>query len=331
MKVSVIIPVYNVEKYIERCARSLFEQTLEELEFVFVDDCSPDNSVEILESIIEDYPNRREQIKILRHETNKGNSVARNTGLSVVSGEYIAYCDSDDWVEPTMYEELYIKASTENADIVWSDFIMNFNYGERIIKMMPPDKNKKKTIEQYLVFGWNVLVNMLVKRLLYEKNNLTLYENYNFTEDYGLAIRLLYYATKVSYIEKAFYHYNRENQSSIVHQELRKDKREKMVNDEVGVCLLINDFFLQKGAYETFEKELSWRMLKAKRGWLYDRKHWNDYAEICPEVDKFYNTNPLVSKKDLLCHKLFQCSCTRPLILVVVFLEKLYNIIRIVK
>lgn len=106
-KVSVIIPVYGVEKYIERCARSLFEQTLEDMEFIFVDDSTRDNSIDILLEVINEYPQRKNQIKILTHEVNKGLPAARQTGIKAAKGDYIAHCDSDDWVTPNAYQEMY--------------------------------------------------------------------------------------------------------------------------------------------------------------------------------------------------------------------------------
>ena len=81
VRISVIVPIYNVKLYIERCVRSLMEQTLENIEFIFVNDCTPDDSMDILHYVLEEYPKRREQIKIIEHETNRGISAVRNTGL----------------------------------------------------------------------------------------------------------------------------------------------------------------------------------------------------------------------------------------------------------
>ena len=94
-KISIIVPIYNVEQYIERCARSLFEQTYDDIEYVFVDDCSPDNSLNILYEVLNDYPHRISNVKIIRHIENKGLTAARNSGLEVATGDYIAHCDSD--------------------------------------------------------------------------------------------------------------------------------------------------------------------------------------------------------------------------------------------
>lgn len=122
--VSVIVPVYRAEKFIQQCARSLFEQTLEEMEFIFVNDCTPDSSMVILREIIKEYPNRARQVRIVEHDQNKGSATARNTGLDNARGSYIIYCDSDDWVEREMYEKMIKKAFDDKADIVGCDFIM---------------------------------------------------------------------------------------------------------------------------------------------------------------------------------------------------------------
>ena len=99
-KVSVIIPIYKVEKFIERCVCSLMEQTLQEVEYIFVDDATPDKSIEVLERCLTLYPNRKSVI--LHHAQNQGLPAARNTGLQVASGKYIFHCDSDDYVEQDM-------------------------------------------------------------------------------------------------------------------------------------------------------------------------------------------------------------------------------------
>ena len=94
--VSILIPVYNVEKYIERCARSIFEQTYQNLEIIFVDDCTPDNSIEILRRVLGDYPYRQPQTHIIRHDHNRGLGAARNTAMDAATGDYIYFIDSDD-------------------------------------------------------------------------------------------------------------------------------------------------------------------------------------------------------------------------------------------
>ena len=107
-KVSVIVPIYNVERFIERCVKSLMEQTLQDVEYIFVDDAATDNSMKILAATLSIYSDQN--IRILVHQENKGLPAARNTGLAVATGEYVFHCDSDDYMEKDMLEALYKKA-----------------------------------------------------------------------------------------------------------------------------------------------------------------------------------------------------------------------------
>src|SRR5690606_34101887 len=105
--ISVVIPIYNVEKYIERCVRSLFEQTLQNVEYIFVDDSSLDRSVEIVKQILNEYVDRQSHVHFVEHPQNRGLPAARNSGVSKAKGDYIFHCDSDDWLEKDALYELY--------------------------------------------------------------------------------------------------------------------------------------------------------------------------------------------------------------------------------
>ena len=134
MKISVVIPVYKVENYIERCVRSLMEQTFQDVEFLFVDDASPDRSMEIVRQITSSY---KRNVRFLKHDENRGLPSARNTGLRAAEGEYIYHCDSDDWLEPTMLEKMAGAAMAKDADFVYCDFYLSFAGSERY--MPTPD------------------------------------------------------------------------------------------------------------------------------------------------------------------------------------------------
>ena len=135
-KVSVIVPIYKVEPFIGRCAQSLMEQTLTDVEFIFVDDASPDSSISVLRKVIAKYSERNKHVKVLTHAENKGLPAARNTGLAVAHGEYIFHCDSDDFIELGMLEQLYRKAIETDADIVWCDWWLSFAKNERYMKQL---------------------------------------------------------------------------------------------------------------------------------------------------------------------------------------------------
>lgn len=100
IKLSVIIPFYGVEKYIARCTESLMRQTMQDdIEFIFINDTTIDDSLDILKKVLSEYPERKEQVSILHHEKNKGLPAARNTGFAAARGKYIYHCDSDDYLE----------------------------------------------------------------------------------------------------------------------------------------------------------------------------------------------------------------------------------------
>lgn len=121
-QVSILVPVYGVEKYIERCARSVFEQTYKDLDIVFVDDCTPDKSIEILKTVLEDYPERKEQTRILRHDHNRGLSAARNTAVDTAHGRYIYFLDSDDTITSDCIEALVEAMHSGDWDMVTADY-----------------------------------------------------------------------------------------------------------------------------------------------------------------------------------------------------------------
>ena len=120
-KVSVVIPVYRVEAYMERCAVSLFSQTLEDMEFIFVDDGSPDRSMDILREVLQRYPDRIPQTRLEAMPVHSGLAAVRKKGLLTASGDFVITCDSDDYVDPDMYGELYRSAILQEADLVQCD------------------------------------------------------------------------------------------------------------------------------------------------------------------------------------------------------------------
>lgn len=208
-KVSVIIPIYGVEKYIERCARSLFEQTLDDMEFVFVNDCTKDKSIEVLKKVIEKYPHRKEQIVILHHLNNKGLSYARETGINVAKGEFIGHCDSDDWVEKDMYENMYKHAVKYSHDYV--KCAHRKTNGNQTIKIMRAFADANLSVEKachYLLHfnGWNSIWDTIIHRDVYKKAKLQ-YTDKAMLEDLYLTSQLLPCANSVSYLDKVFYNY----------------------------------------------------------------------------------------------------------------------------
>ena len=113
--VSVIVPVYGVERYIERCAVSLFEQTYKDIEYIFVNDATPDKSIEVLKTVMERYPERAKAVRIVEHPQNRGVSAARNSGVETASGEYLWQVDADDYIEKNAVRTLVDTAKQHSA------------------------------------------------------------------------------------------------------------------------------------------------------------------------------------------------------------------------
>lgn len=215
-KVSVIIPVYGVEKYIERCARSLFEQTLDDIEYIFVDDCSPDKSIAILENIIKEYLPRlkkeHKNVRIERLSKNCGLPNVRRYGINLATGDYIAHCDSDDWVDVHMYEEMYNKAIEEDADVVVCDFCSTDCENEQYSKGLISKERENVIVDVLLWRIAGCLWNKLVRRKEYTDHDL-IYPTHNMGEDAALIVQILWNAKRISYLPEPFYYYM--NQTSI--------------------------------------------------------------------------------------------------------------------
>lgn len=208
-KVSIIVPVFRAEIYIERCIRTLFTQTLDDIEYIFVDDCSPDNSIDTILGILEEYPERKPQVKIVRHKCNQGVAAARQHGMESATGDYIIHCDPDDWVEPTMYEELYQHALTRDTDMVWCDFYRETEYGQ-IIEYQAIDSLTTDCLLGELCKGkiYGATWNKLIRRNILVKYNITFIPLLNVCEDLWFFIQLLNKGITISHINRPLYHYD---------------------------------------------------------------------------------------------------------------------------
>ena len=210
MTISVITPFFKVAPFIERCAESLLGQTYPDIEFIFVDDASPDESREILEKVIARHPER--DVRIVTHAQNKGLPAARNTGLTEASGEFVYHCDSDDWVETDLLEKM-VKAAEENgADFVYCDFWMQFEKSARYM-VNPTYTDPEQMIKEGFLAGlmkYNVW-NKLIKRSLYE--GISFPAGHGMGEDMTIILAATK-ATKVAHVPEALYHYVKLNMNA---------------------------------------------------------------------------------------------------------------------
>lgn len=210
--VSILIPVYGVEKYIERCARSVFEQTYENLEYIFVDDCTPDKSIQVLEKVLAEYPKREKQTRIIHHVKNRGIAATRNTAVESCSGDFLTHVDSDDWLECNAVELLVNKQIETGSDIVTANAYEYYGNEEKPCSNGGFDMDRETALETMLSLKMNhSLWGRLIKTSLYKNNHICCEEGVNFAEDFQILPLLFYYASKVSGISHYIYHYNKEN------------------------------------------------------------------------------------------------------------------------
>lgn len=213
-KVSICVPIYNVEHYIENCARSLFEQSYKDIEFIFVNDCTQDRSIEVLQNVIKDYPQRESQIHIICHKENGGLAKARNTGLKSSSGLFIIHVDSDDYVDKNMVSLLVDKQKENDYDIVSSDLLDHYKTYTEKDNQPIYSSNVDMTIKLLDKSARGCVVARLIRKSLYTDNNISAEVGLNLGEDSLVIPQLAYFSRSVSNVSLPLYHYNRTNESS---------------------------------------------------------------------------------------------------------------------
>lgn len=302
--VSVIVPIYGVERYIEQCVRTLMEQTLREVEYVFVDDHTPDKSMEILERVLADYPDRMGWVKVLHNEENQGIARTRRVGYKECTGEYIIQVDSDDYVSPDYCEKLYATASKEQADIVWCDFYKQQGQQWEISKQVPDRELSVDSEIRSLLVGHRqgALWNHLIRRDLW--NTIVYFPTHNMAEDLTVLIQIYTEAHRLAYVPKGLYYY-RYSETSLSHAEgAEQDNRliRQMEDMEANVDLM-ERFFSERGLSQRFHNEIVFRKFFNKR-WVLpalnsscDCRLWRHcHADINAAI----YFNPYVSLKEKL-------------------------------
>ncbi len=266
IKVSVIVPIYNVEKYLRKCLDSLVNQTLKDIEIICINDGTKDNSVDIVNEYLQKYPN-----VILINQENQGLGMARNNAMKHAKGDYIAFVDSDDWVDLNMYEVLYNKAIETNADIVECDYRMVFENSTKIKnrtlfgslhtwKKFPIVCGKVfdwKFVKKELFDGLRCMVwNRLYKRSLIFDNNLAFPKGK--CEDYPFSLDAVLSAKSIVYCPKTLYNYLiRFGSLSIREDTLQEDKKKEDRIYRTRVLRILKKHNLTKELLGLYKKTLS--------------------------------------------------------------------------
>ncbi len=318
IKISILMPIYNVEQYLEKTLDSVFLQTYQNIDYVFVNDCSPDNSFQVLKDVINKYSIDESRYIIINHEQNEGIAVSRADCIAHAKGDYVAFVDSDDWIEKNAIEQMVLATKAGSIDIVGCDFIKEFLSGKTSYHHEKYADNCRENMLRCLNYDIaTVLWKLLIRRNLFD--NFTITPHVDIVEDYIMSVKLYYYAKSFVAIPKAFYHYVQYNQSRVsfqtkrslnMHikgvQEVESFCREKGIhNDYVQNKLLLRKFniksnfvlnkhVLEERLYrETFpEAEGVWRKmnyskLERVKFWLADHKlffmleYLNSFKDIC--------------------------------------------------
>ena len=207
MKVSVIVPVYNVEKYLRKCLDSLVNQTFSDYEVILVNDGSTDNS----QNIIDEYASKYPCIKSLKKD-NGGMSSARNVGLDVATGDYYAFVDSDDFVELDFLEKMYNKAIKEESDVVICDYYALNEEEKRMIKChmnFSPEQKREYLLSPPMV--WSKLIKKDILKKVRFKEGI-------YYEDLDICVRMIPFINRVSFVDEPLYDYYLQHSGSIMTQ-----------------------------------------------------------------------------------------------------------------
>lgn len=262
IKLSVIVPIYNVEPYVEKCVRSLMEQTMKDgIEFVFVDDATPDRSMAIVHNIVGEYPERTHQIKIIHNTENLGITQTRARGIEMAEGEYIGWCDADDWCEHDMFEKMYEATKDASVDIVicnYKDICKDGVIEKKVRRASSPQECLSESYRGRYYSG--CLWNQIFRSFLLKKywNNVI---PTNFGEDTFAIWYIYYHASSCAYVDDFLYNYNQMNVESLVHR--LKINRETWLAQQENLIRIRNLCF-SSGGWTLFHKALNYMAFTRK-------------------------------------------------------------------
>lgn len=244
IKVSIIIPVFNVEKYIEQCATSLFEQTYQNIEFIFVNDASTDGSLAALYRVASKYNHRN--IKISTNEKNSGSSATRNAGIKQATGQYITFCDSDDWMEHTAVEEMVNTAISHDADVVVTPFFTNTFHTEKTLHFTHPHISDLNSIP--ISFQYFSLWNKLIRSSILHTHGISFLPGIDCWEDLSVIARIYALNPKVVLLDRPFYHYRKYEYHSLTSHSHERQLADRLKNTEYLI-----QWFEQHNLHQKYE------------------------------------------------------------------------------
>jgi glycosyltransferase involved in cell wall biosynthesis len=286
-KVSVLVPVYNVESYIIRCVDSIFAQTFTDFEVIFVNDASTDNSLALLENRIKTNKPSAINVRVISHSQNTGLALTRLTALNAASGEYISHIDSDDYIDAGFLEMMMQKAIANDADIVVCDIAMEFDGHTQVkTEILPenPSDNFAEMLKNEKLHGH--LANKIVRKSLYLHPECTVPWNLSYMEDRYVMTRLFFFANIIVKVDKPLYHYYQNNPNSISRNKSRSHWEDSLLFwKDLGL-------FLQRhGLSDKMQKQVEFSKVDNKINLLMssnDYSLWREYNYLFREFELNY-------------------------------------------
>lgn len=302
-QISIIVPVYNTEKYLHRCIKSILSQSFTDFELLLINDGSTDNSG----GICDEYSTKDPRIRVF-NKTNGGVSAARNLGLENAKGEWITFIDSDDWIESEMLSTL--TNNNIDAEVVLCNFYQHTSKGTFIKNLGSDYSNTIKRL-QYWLQSYTTACCMLIKKDLCMKHNIEFPTSIRYREDFYFTTQVMFYAKYVHKINQPLYHYCNTNESSATHSSLSKEQFQDIMMMHTAVI----NFFRENGIIEQIEKELSHGIIRDKHILLFDstlHQVWRDffpqshkYIKSCPYINwRIKTLSLLVSQNNFICNSI---------------------------
>ena len=276
IKVSVVVPVYNVEKYIDKCLNSLVNQTFNDYEILVVNDGSPDNSQKIVDRYVSDYPD-----KVFSYiKENGGISSVRNFGILNAKGEYVVFIDSDDFVSENYIELLYNKMIENDNDIVFSDV---YRKSQNKLDLMLGFNDRGGTFKQNALLSLPAVWNKMYKKSLFINNNIFYPENIPFGEDLAVTSKLILHAKKIGYVNTPLYYYLI-REGSVTNQKRFNPKWLKIF---VSVDSII-EYYQKQGKFEEYMSEIEYLAISnVLHGLAIYVYRYDEALEIFRQINKY--------------------------------------------
>lgn len=289
MKVTISVAIFNVEAYIEDCVRSLYEQTLEDIEILLIDDCTPDDSIAIAMRVLEEYPQRKAQVRVVRHRENKGIAETKRDALLLAKGEYVVVIDGDDFVAPEYAEHLYTKAVETGADITICDYY-RYHDGKVESSTIVPNgvvgegDNVRREIINRSVSPF--LFSKLIRKGLLEENDY-IWPVKNIGEDTVISAETAYYAKRFAHVAEPLYYY-RYNPNSVTKLLDEEHCLKNLDSFKSNVDIYVR-FLEREGVSEEYGRGIFLNKMRTKNRLIRiidQRKYVRLWLKTYPEINK---------------------------------------------